>query len=214
MSLCSTCGLGHGTGELFVVHGDDPLHPLVDTCELEPAWRAAHSAPMLAGSLAYHATTPELLDAILASGLDPAKSQLEGCPHVCFGPTPEIAAGTMKLIRGVETPCVLEVDVSELDLFFELGEARHHGDRLEPGRIIRVIEPAPTPSVYGWSDPFRRRQHSDCLALLEYPLDRRALSRALPEADRRYGYEHTAEQYRQVAIELAATRSSNASADL
>jgi hypothetical protein len=158
------------------------------------------------GSLAYHAITPELLHAVLASGLDPAASQLEACPHVCFASAAEIAAGTMMLIRGVEISCVLEVDVSDLDLFFELGEARHHGDRLDPGRVVRVIEPAPQPSIDGWSNPFRRRQHSDCLALLGYPLDRRALRHALPEADRRYGYEHTAEQYRQVAIELATTR--------
>jgi hypothetical protein len=206
MAPCPDCGLEHAGGETFVDHSDDPMHPVVDTCVLEPAWRAAHSVPMPEGSLAYHATMPELLAAVLALGLDPEKTALDGCPHVCFAPTPELAAGTMKIVRGVDRPQVLEVDVSGLDLFFELGEARHHGDRLEPGRIVRLVEPAPTPAIAGWSDPFRRRQHSDCLARLGYPLDRRALSDAAHEADRRFGYDHTRAQYLEVAVELAAER--------
>ena len=59
MVSCSQCGLKHGPGELFVAHGDDPLHPLVETCELERAMREAHAAPLPASSVAYHATPPD-----------------------------------------------------------------------------------------------------------------------------------------------------------
>jgi hypothetical protein len=55
----------------------------------------------------------------------------------------------------------------------------------------------------GWKDPARRRQHSDCLAEKGCPLSRRALRAAGPEAYRRFGLMHTAEQYRQVAVEPA-----------
>jgi hypothetical protein len=206
MTLCGRCGLDHAPGELFVPEGADASHPLVDTCELEPAWRAAHSVPTPAGSLAYHATTPDLLDVVLASGLDPTKVRLKECPHVCFAPTPEIAAGTMNIVRGVDDPKVLEVDVSGLDLFFELGEARHHGERLEPGRIVRIVEPAPVPSTDGWSNPFVRRQHTDCLTRAGLPLDRRALRDAVHVADHRYGIEHTRAQYLEIVHELAAAR--------
>ena len=164
--------------------------------------------PMPAGSVAYHATTADLLDDVLAFGLDPAAGAGD-CKHVCFAPTPEIAAGTMQIVRRPSLqPEVefrfLEVDVTGLDLFFELGEARHHGDRLEPDRVLRILDPTPAASIEGWSNPGDRRQHSDCLVLLGYPIDRRALRAARDEADRRYGYEHTTEQYRSVALELAA----------
>jgi hypothetical protein len=210
VASCRECGVEHRPGELFVAHGDDPLHPLVETCELERAMREAHAAPLPVGSVAYHATDADVLDDVLTSGLDPAAT-FGTCQHICFAPTPEIAAGTMEIVRRPSLPPgvvfrVLEVDVSGLDLFFELGEARHHGERLEPDRAIRSLDPAPAASIEGWSDPARRRQHSDCLVLHGYPTDRRALRGARDEADRRYGYEHTIEQHRSVALELATRR--------
>jgi hypothetical protein len=171
---------------------------------------------MPAGARAYHAT--DSLEAVLASGLDPEES--EGlCKHVCFAPTAEIAAGTMEVRRtfmgipdDVEFP-VLEIDVSGLDLFFELGEARHHGERLSPDRVIRIVEPPARPTTDGWRNPALRRQHSDCLVLNGYPLSRLALNKARDVADRRFGYEHSVEQFRQIAIELAGANDPKAEAD-
>ena len=210
--FCNGCGLHHEPGELFVSDGADELHPLVDTCELESAWRAAHLSPMPEGSRAYHAT--DSLDVVLASCLDPTEANSD-CKHICFALTPEIAAATMEIRRKfmgipaeVEFP-VLEVDVSGLDLFFEFGEARHHGHRLERERVLGIVHPSPEPIIDGWSDPFLRRQHSDCLATNGYPLSRRALRAAREVADRRYGYEHTVEQHRQIALELAAATAPN-----
>jgi hypothetical protein len=157
------------------------------------------------GSRAYHAT--DSLDDVLVNGLDPAYGD-GSCKHLCLAATAEIAAGTMDKRRrfgqipyDVEFP-VLEVDVSGLDLFFELGEARHHGDLIPPERL-RLLEPAPAPVLTGWSDPASRRQHSDCLALAGYPLSRRILQAARDEADRRFNYEWTTEQHRALALELA-----------
>jgi hypothetical protein len=114
------CGLDHTPDELFVAVGVEGLHRLVvvDTCELEGAWAAAHAKPQPAGAVAYHATRhPE---EVLEVGLDPALAT-SPCNHVCLAETAEIAAG------GDMGSVVVEVDVSGLDLFFELGEAHHHG---------------------------------------------------------------------------------------
>lgn len=203
---CNHCGLRHAAGQLFVATGIDYLPLFDDTCGLEPAWLAAHAAPMPPGSRAYHAT--DSLAAVLAHGLDPAQAH-SSCKHVCLAATPEIAAGTMEKRRrfnamplDVEFP-VLEVDVAGLDLFFELGEARHHGSLIEPERLS-VLDVQPAPILDGWIDPMWRRQHSDCLVLAGFPLSRRVLRAARDEADRRWGYEHTYEQYRALAVELAA----------
>src|SRR5213078_2419955 len=92
MASCQQCGLEHGPRELFVAHGDDALHPLVDTCELECALRAAHAAPEPVGSVAYHATPADLLDDVLTVGLDPAAT-FGTCKHVCFAPSPRSRLG-------------------------------------------------------------------------------------------------------------------------
>jgi hypothetical protein len=207
-TACTSCGLTHSPGQLFVTTGLDWKPIFDDTCELEPAWRAAHAQPMPPGSIAYHAT--DSLDAVLAAGLDPAQGS-GGCQHVCLAATAEVAAATMELRRmfnaipfNVEFT-VLEVDVDGLDLFFEVGEARHHGDPI-PSERLRVIEPPPAPVTTEWMNPAWRRQHSDCLALAGLPLSRRVLRTARDEADRRHGYEHSFEQYRAVAVQLAATK--------
>src|SRR5665647_1356901 len=95
-ALCNYCGLRHATGQLFVATGIDYKPLFNETCELEPAWRAAHAAPMSPGSRAYHAT--DSLAAVLAQGLDPAETP-GSCKHVCLASTPEIAAGTMEKRR-------------------------------------------------------------------------------------------------------------------
>ncbi len=108
----------------------------METCQLAAAYEAAHAQPASPGSIAYHATHPSKLDGVLAEGLDP-KCATSGCKHVALAETPGIAAGVLlPLVDGVPTlgeafagPVVLAVDVSGLDLFFELGEARHHGPR-------------------------------------------------------------------------------------
>jgi hypothetical protein len=109
--------------------------------------------------------------------------------------TPGIAAGVLlpqddgvpSLRDGLAAPVVLAVDVSGLDLFFELGEARHHGARIDPSRL-EVLDPQPMVNMTGWSDPAWRRNHSECLALLGYPLDRRLLNAAEDELRRRNPY--------------------------
>jgi hypothetical protein len=204
-AACARCGLHHLPGELFIATaiGDRPM--LEDACELESAWCDAHATPQSAGSRAYHAT--DSLAAVLADGLDPAKAN-GPCKHMCLAETPEIAAATMEVRRrfngiplDVEFP-VLEVNTEGLDLFFELGEARHHGGRIGPERLA-LLDPQPAPITTGWSDPAWRRQHSDCLVLAGLPLSRRGLHAARAEADRRWGYAHTFEQFRAVARELA-----------
>ena len=186
------CGLAHEADELFVAIGDELV---VDTCKLAPAYEAAHAGPAAPGSIAYHATHPSRLDGVLREGLDPARARSR-CRHVALAETPGIAAGVLlpqldgvpALAEGFPGPVVLAVDVSGLDLFFELGEARHHGDAIEPGRL-EVLDPQPRVDMTGWSDPGWRRNHSDCIAQLGYPLDRRLLDAAQDELDRRYPYD-------------------------
>jgi hypothetical protein len=60
--------------------------------------------------------------------------------------------GVPYVVEGFPLPVVLVVDVSDLDLFFELGEARHHAADVEPWRL-RVMDPQPTPDMAGWRDP-------------------------------------------------------------
>lgn len=193
---CRRCGLAHTDGELFVmtdIEGDRPV--VIDTCELEAAWRSAHAAAQPAGTLAYHATRhPE---EALVRGLDPQRSNAR-CKHVCLAETPYIAAGVE--IADV----VLEVDVSGLDLFFELGEARHHDTLIEPERL-RVLDWQPAPMKLGWSDPAWRRNHSDCIALLDLPLSRRRLNAADKEMRRRWPYDgYDDARFRSVLAEHAA----------
>jgi hypothetical protein len=108
-----------------------------------------------AGAVAYHATRhPE---EVLEVGLDPALAT-SPCNHVCLAETAEIAAGVD--VGSV----VVEVDVSGLDLFFELGEARHHGSVIGPERL-RLLDPQPAPILTRWSDPGWRRNHSAWIAL-------------------------------------------------
>ena len=147
--LCDRCGLRHAAGQLFVATRIDYKPFFEDTCELKSAWSAAHAAPMQAGARAYHAT--DSLASVLAHGsIRPARKTKSLCKHVCLASTPEIAAGTMEKRRraqriplDVEYP-VLEVDVAGLDLFFELGEARHHGSVIGPERL-HLLEPQPAP---------------------------------------------------------------------
>ncbi len=46
----------------------------------------------------------------------------------------------------------------------------------------------------GWSNPYWRRNHSDCIALLGYPLDRRLLNAASSELARQHPYDAFDEQ--------------------
>jgi len=194
---CATCGLNHGPGELFVVIGVKARHWLVvvDTCELEPAWAAAHAAPQPPGAVAYHATNN--LDHVVEHGLDPDRAD-GNCKHVCLAKTAEIAAGVD--VGSV----VLEVDVSGLDLFFELGEARHHDTAIGPERL-RVLNPQPAPIATGWSDPGWRRNHSDCIARRGLPLSRRLLNAADEECRRRWPWDaFDDDRFRAVLAQLAA----------
>jgi hypothetical protein len=194
--LCAKCGLDHKPGELFVITSVESTHQLVviDTCELEAARNAAHALPQPAGAVAYHATRH--LDDVLAQGVDPQRST-DRCKHVCFASTAEIAAG-------VEVGAViLEVDVGGLDLFFELGEARHHHGIIEPERL-RVLDPQPAPVRRGWSDPGWRWNHSDCIALLDLPLSRRRLNAAEEVMRHRWPYDgYDRARFRSILDELA-----------
>ncbi len=194
---CGKCGLNHAPGELFVITEVRGPHQLVvvNTCELEAAWSAAHAQPQPSGSVAYHATRhPEY---VLEQGLDPASAN-GNCKHICLAETAEIAAGV-----GVGD-VVVEIDVSGLDLFFELGEARHHDTVLVPERI-RLLEYDPAPIPTGWSDPGWRRNHSDCIARRGLPLSRRLLNTADEEYRRRWPYDaFDDDRFRGVVAELAA----------
>lgn len=189
---CSRCALVHEPDELFVAIGEELV---VETCQLATTYEAAHAQPAPPGSIAYHATDPRRLDRVLSEGLDPYCAR-STCKHVALAETPGIAAGVLlPLVDGVPTlaegfasPVVLAVDVSGLDLFFELGEARHHGPPIDPIRL-KVLDPQPRVDMTGWSDPAWRRNHSDCIALRGYPLDRRQLNAASDELVRRYPYE-------------------------
>jgi hypothetical protein len=189
--VCSRCGLQHEPDERFVEIGGEVV---VETCQLAAAYEAAHAQPAPPGSIAYHATHPSRLHAVLTKGLDP-KCARSACQHVALAETPGIAAGVLlpqvdgvpTLAEGFARPVVLAVDVS-LDLFFELGEARHHGPSIDPMRL-NVLDPQPGIDMTGWSDPAWRRNHSDCIALCGYPLDRRLLNAATDELARRYPYD-------------------------
>jgi hypothetical protein len=191
------CGLDHAPGELFVVVGIEGTHRLVvmETCGLEGAWAAAHAKPQAAGAVAYHATRhPE---EVLEVGLDPGRAS-SPCKHVCVAETAEIAAGVD--VGSV----VVEVDVSGLDFFFELGEARHHGSVIGPERL-GILDPQPAPVLTGWSDPGWRRNHSDCIALGGFPLSRRLLNAADEECRLRWPFDPFDEdRFRGVLAELAA----------
>ena len=182
---------------------------VVETCQLAAAYKSAHGQPASPGSVAYHATHATRLDAVLRRGLDPQCARL-ACKHVALAETSGIAAGVLlPLVDGVPTlaegfagPVVLEVDVSGLDLFFELGEARHHGSPIEPVRLS-ALHPQPEVDMTGWSDPAWRRNHSDCIALRGYPLDRRLLNAASAELGRRYPYDaFDEERFHEILDEL------------
>jgi hypothetical protein len=132
----------------------------------------------------------------MLEGLDPARAN-GSCKHVCLAETAGIAAG-LEL-----APVVIEVDVSGLDLFFELGEARHHGAPIPP-ECLRPLDPRPLPDTSGWSDPFCRRNHTDCLAAMELPFSRRLLREAAAEADRRWWRDgYSFDQFKAVVDELS-----------
>jgi hypothetical protein len=206
---CPRCGLVHEPDQLFVALGDELV---VDTCQLARAYEAAHAEPLPPGSIAYHATHPGRLEEVLTNGLDPSRARLR-CKHVALAETPGIAAGvllplvdgTRTLAEGYASPVVLEVDVSGLDLLFELGEARHHGARIGPSRLT-VFDLPPDVDMTGWSDPAWRRDHSDCLALRGRPLDRRLLNAAEAELARRYPYDAFDDaRFGRILDELTAT---------
>jgi hypothetical protein len=150
----------------------------------------------------YHATRH--LEHVLDRGLDPHQAN-SACPHICLAKSPEIAAGVAEIAEiavGLARSVVLEVDVSGLDLFLELGEARHHGDVIEPERL-KVLSPQPAPITTGWSDPGWRRNHSDCLARLQLPLSRRLLNAADEEMRRRWPWDaYDDDRFRGLLAEL------------
>jgi hypothetical protein len=204
---CSRCALEHEPNELFVAIGHEVV---VDTCQLAAAYEAAHAQPARSGSFACHATHPSALAAVLRDGLDPSHAH-SPCKHVALAQTPGIAAGVLlPLVNGVPTlgegcatPVVFEVDISGLDLFFELGEARHHGGPIDSDHL-QILDPQPSADVSGWSDPMWRRNHSDCIAIRGYPLDRRLLNAAEDELTGRYPYDpFNDECFRLILDELA-----------
>jgi hypothetical protein len=187
---------------LFVVTEVTDIHNLVliETCALKDAWEAAHAAPQPPGTRAYHATLKP--DVVLSRGLDPALGSHHHCKHVCLAETPWIAGWFAEGLG--DGAVVLEVDVGGLDLFFELGEARHHGSAIDPRRL-RVLDPQPAPVRTGWSDPGWRRNHSDCIARLGLPLSRRLLNAATEEMRSRWPWDsYDDERFRAVLAELAA----------
>ena len=203
---CARCGLVHEPEELFVEIGEELV---VETCRFQNAFEAAHAGPLPPGSSAYHATHPSTLDQVLTEGLDPNRAR-SACKHAALAETPGIAAGVLLPLvdgvpmpaEGLASPVVLAVDVSGLDLFFELGEARHHGAPIDPIRI-KVLDPQPSVDMTGWSDPAWRRNHSDCIALCGYPLARRLLNAANHELARRYPYDaFDDERFRQIVDTL------------
>lgn len=202
--VCARCGLLHEPDELFVEVGDEVV---VETCQLAAAYEAAHAQPVPRGSIAYHATHPSRLDAVLTTGLDPMWAQ-STCKHVPLAETPGIAAGVLlplvddvpTLAEGLANSVVLAVDVSGLDLFFELGEARHHGRPIDP-ICLTVLDPQPRVDMRGWGDPAWRRNHSDCIALRGYPLDRRLLNAANDELAHRYPYDRFDEERFRVILD-------------
>lgn len=152
---------------------------------------------------------------MLTDGLDPSRAG-SLCKHVALAETPGIAAGVLlPLVNGTPTlaegfagPVVMAVDVSGLDLFFELGEARHHGAPIDPIDPIRlkVLDPQPSVDMTGWSDPGWRRNHSDCIALCGYPLARQLLNAASDELARRYPDDaFDDERFRQILDALTRT---------
>lgn len=210
IDVCPRCGLMHGTDELFV-EIDDEL--VVETCQLAAAYQAAHAQAAPPGSIAYHATHPSRLHAVLTHGLDP-KCARSACRHVALAETAGIAAGVLlprvdgvpTIAEGFAGPVVLAVDVSGLDLFFELGEARHHGPPIDPMRL-KVLDPQPGIDMTGWSHPAWRRNHSDCIALCGYPLDRRLLNSASDELTRRHPFDPFDEQrFREILDTLKCER--------
>jgi hypothetical protein len=212
---CDLCGLSHRAGELFAMTGHDGCWPIFDaTCELEPAFEAAHAAPQPAGTVAYHVTDHERLSAILEQGLDPSRSKSENCRHTCLAATPEVAARIVDSWRvahgiplAVEFP-MLEVDIGGLDLFFEAGEARHH-DTVEPDRL-RIFTQDVAPIAPEWLNPAWRFQHGDCLAGAELPLDRRILRSTNEEATRLWPDGNSLEQWRALARDLASAKANGA----
>jgi len=128
---------------------------------------------------------------------------------VCLSETPWIGAWLAEAFGDEEPLTLLEVDVAGLHLFFELGEARHHGDVIGPERL-GVVEPLPASINTGWSDPGWRWQHSDCLAHLGLPLSRRLLRAADEEMRRRWPHDaYDRDRFRRVLAELTARRVSS-----
>ena len=203
---CARCGLVHEPEELFVAIGEELV---VETCRLQNAFEAAHSWPLPPGSSAYHATHPSTLNLLLKEVLDPNRAR-SACKHVALAETPGIAAGVLlplvdgvpMLAEGLASHVVLAVDVSGLHLFFELGEARHHGAQIDPIRI-KVLDPQPGVDMTGWSDPAWRHNHSDCIALRGHPLARQLLNAVYEEFARRYPYDAVDdERFRQIVDTL------------
>ena len=117
--------------------------------------------------------------------------------------TPNLDVEVAPVVEGFDLPVVLQVDVSGLDLFFEFGEARHHSAVIESSRL-RVMDPQPAPNLTGWSAPYWRRDHSDCLVLHDLPLSRRLLNEATDEFNMRYPYGADHGTWRQVVAERGA----------
>jgi hypothetical protein len=129
---CPQCELRHAPGELFAVTGYEDHPVLDDTCELEPAWRAAHDAGMPPRSRAYHAT--DSLEAVLAQGLDPMQTNGD-CKHM-----PRRNPGDRRVPRGTWSPEA-----------FALGITRAEGSGVRDGR------PGEHPDAWPADIEFRQR---------------------------------------------------------
>lgn len=123
--------------------------------------RGSTGEPPAEREIAFHGTLSPLH--ALNDGLKASPTQ--GCArgHICLAERPEVAAnfGT-----------VLEVDVRDLDVVWEQGEGRFHGD-IAPERL-RGYGYAPRPDWQGWSDPALRINHRACLS----PAERESLVEA------------------------------------
>src|SRR4029450_237179 len=86
---------------------------------------------------------------------------------------------------------------------FMIGRAPHHGAPIEPERLT-VLDWRPAPVSTRWSDPFFRRNHSDCIRRMQLPLSRRLLNAADEKVRQRFpdkGYD--ADRFRSVLAELS-----------
>ena len=98
----------------------------------------------LLSPMAPRPTTRRVPQLVMRDGLDPAFCKPKNCKHICLALTPGLAA---HLIEG---GTVIAVDTSGLDLFFECGEARHHGSVISSQRLT-VLEKLLLPTTAGWS---------------------------------------------------------------